>query len=554
MSFRLRIRRLRYHVSSLCTGFVQSLLACTTRSSTTMGGPSTITFLQDATHILTGELSPVRRASVTVTMSESLSPSADRSSTTIGGPLQASLGAVPCAHRQGINTLSDDVLLEIFDLYVNYLLIQTNGWHTLVHVCQRWRHVVFASPRRLNLRLEYTGKRPMSEMLDVWPILPVVISYGSDLSTSWENVAVALESEHRHRICQINLRNIPTSAWKRLAAAMQKPFPELSHLVFWAKDNTVTPLPDSFLGGYSPLLRLLWLDNCPFPGVPKLLLSSNQLVVLDLFYIPNSGYISPQDLVTALSVLSRLETLRLQFQSPRYPASRPRRPLTRSVLPVFTRLAFRGVHEYLEDLLAQIEAPLLTTLYVTFFMDIDFVLPQLHRLISQVESFNSCDRATVRISGHAIRFTISSGTNQPPDLSLKIICSELGSQFASLAQVCSSTFPFLSTLVNLDFEDDVLQSHWKDVTETTPWLELLAPFTAMKDLRLTHQAAPHVCQALEELAGERVTEILPALQNIFLEGLGPLGSVPKYIEGFVAARKHSGHPVAVQGIGPRQDR
>ncbi|KAI9442079.1 hypothetical protein F5148DRAFT_804177 [Russula earlei] len=494
-------------------------------------------------YIQTEDLSPVRRASVT--MPESLLLCAALSSTTIGGPSQVSLEVGPSQDRVTINTLTDDALLKIFDLYVNHSNPGTNGWHTLVHVCHRWRSIVFASPGHLNLRIEYRGKRPLSEMLDVWPVLPVVIRNGSDLwySWSWENLVGALESEHRHRICKITLWNIPKSQWERLAAAMQKPFPELTDLGLSAVANTVTPLPDSFLGGSAPLLRELRLGNCPFPKLP---LSSNQLVVLYLFNVPDPGYISHQDLVTALSVLSGLETLYIQFRYHRYPETRPPPPFRRSVLPALTNLYFHGVHKYLEDLLAQIEAPLLNKLDVTFFMNINFVLPQLHRFISQVESFNSCDRAIMRFSGPATRFTISSRTNQPTYLSLNIICSKLDRQLPSLAQVRSSFFPLLSTLVRLDIMDDGFpQLRYKDDMETTQWLELLAPFTAAKDLRLTRHMAPHVCRVLEELAGERVTEVLPALQNIFLTGLEPMESASKYIERFVAERKLSGHPVAV---------
>ncbi|KAI9455201.1 hypothetical protein F5148DRAFT_1378121 [Russula earlei] len=477
------------------------------------------------------------------------SPAA-RSSNTIGGPSQAPLEASPWEHRQDpvtINTLPDDVLIEIFQFFLNHWGRGIHRWHTLVHVCQNWRSIVFASPRRLNLRLLYGGARPMSEMLDVWPLFPVVIDHNStayEFSNSypfqcWGNIAGALESEHHHRICKISLAVIGRSYWERLAAAMQKTFPELTSLAFLVATNTVTPLPDSFLGGSAPLLRELRMGHCPFPGIPKLLLSSNQLVVLSLWDIINSGYISPQDLGTALSVLSRLETLRLGFQSPLYPASQPRPPLTRSVLPALTRLEFKGVHEYLEDLVAQIEAPLLNKLYVIFFMDIDFVIPQLHRLISKTESFKTCDRATVYTSGRAIRFT-----TRLPELSLEIRCRESDWQLASLAQVRSSIFPLLSTLVQLDIVDDAPPSHWKDDMESAQWLELLDPFTAVKDLRITRQVARHVFQALEELA-EAVTDVLPALHNIFLKDLEPLGSVPKYIEGFVATRSLSGHPVAV---------
>src|SRR5579863_3589443 len=49
-------------------------------------------------------------------------------------------------------------------------------WHTLVHVCKRWRLIVLASPRRLKLRLLCTEKRPVREKLCIWPAtLPIVI-------------------------------------------------------------------------------------------------------------------------------------------------------------------------------------------------------------------------------------------------------------------------------------------------------------------------------------------------------------------------------------------
>jgi hypothetical protein len=40
-------------------------------------------------------------------------------------------------------------------------------------------------------------------------------------------------------------------------------------------------------------------------------------------------------------------------------------------------------------------------------------------------------------------------------------------------------------------------------------------------------------------------EVLPALQNIFLEGLQPSGPVQEDLGKFVAARQLSGHPIAV---------
>jgi hypothetical protein len=76
-------------------------------------------------------------------------------------------------------------------------------------------------------------------------------------------------------------------------------------------------------------------------------------------------------------------------------------------------------------------------------------------------------------------------------------------------------------------------------------MELLRPFTTVKDLILDEPVVSSVASALQELVGEQVTDILPVLQNIFLGGSPPSGLVPEGIAKFVAAREVSGHPVIV---------
>ena len=61
--------------------------------------------------------------------------------------------------------------------------------------------------------------------------------------------------------------------------------------------------------------------------------------------------------------------------------------------------------------------------------------------------------------------------------------------------------------------------HWidrEDDDENTEWLDLLLPFTAVKNLYLSKQASPLVAPALQELTGGRTTKGLPALRNILL--------------------------------------
>jgi len=83
-------------------------------------------------------------------------------------------GTDPIFRQVAIGTLPDDALLEIFSIYVGETEWE-EAWIPLAHVCQRWRHVVLASPRRLNLRLICTRYRHVMEMLDAWPALPISI-------------------------------------------------------------------------------------------------------------------------------------------------------------------------------------------------------------------------------------------------------------------------------------------------------------------------------------------------------------------------------------------
>ena len=82
---------------------------------------------------------------------------------------------------------------------------------------------------------------------------------------------------------------------------------------------------------------------------------------------------------------------------------------------------------------------------------------------------------------------------------------------------------------------------WQDDIEDNQWLEVLHPYTAVKNLYLCREFASRVAPALQKLAGE----VLPSLQNFFLEDVRPSEPVQGAIEKFVAARQLASHPVAV---------
>ena len=458
--------------------------------------------------------------------------------------------------------LPDDVLLEIFDLSVNgsadqdldgdeFTKKEIEAWQSLVHVCRRWRSVVFGSPRRLNLRLVCTKRTPAKDTLDVWPALPLLIQeYGGFLTEVTERVDnIVAVLHHSDRVFKIILFDISGPPGKVLAA-MQVPFPELTYLLLRSSDGMVSILPDSFLGGSAPRLQHLELIRIPFPDLPNLLFSATHLVDLHLQKIPYSGYISPEAMVTAISTLNGLQSLCLEFESPRsHPnwANQRPPPPTRSVLPALTRLSFKGVTEYLEDLVARIDAPGLKKLKVTFFNQIVFDTPHFVRFISRTPTLKAFVKADVVFEYRVASVKIlSSQTFSYGMLNVEIPCIELDWQVSSMEQVCTLCLPLLSTLEDLYiYEGPALPPVWQDNIENMLWLELLQPFTAVKNLYLSEKFTRRIVPALQELVGVSTTEVLPVLQNIFLEGLQPSGPVHEGIMQFISKRQVTSHRIAV---------
>ena len=296
--------------------------------------------------------------------------------------------------------------------------------------------------------------------------------------------------------------------------------------------------------GTAPRLRALDLDDVPFPGLPKLLLSAIHLVNLDLSRIPPSGYVSPEVMATSLSSLTSLELLRLRFQHPRpRPALESRRlpppPLTRPILPSLTEIEFKGASEYLEDILARIDAPRLNELNIVFFNQIIFDLPQLFQFASRTPTLRAAQEGRIAFyfGESVVRLSSDYGV-----LSVNIPCIAREWQLSSLDQVCTSSLPPLSTLEVLYIVADWEGGHrWPDDVENTLWLDLLRSFVAVKNLYLLQSLVPRIASALQELVGERTTEVLPTLENIYLEDFQTSRLLHEGIKKFVAARQFTGH-------------
>jgi len=160
--------------------------------------------------------------------------------------------------------LFDDDLLHIFDYYVAGA---QQKWYALVHVCQRWRKIVFGSPHRLNLRIFCTSSTPVRKQLDDWPALPIVISADSyEQYYKQDNIIAALE--RNERVSQINIPIMRFSIYgSNVLAALEKPFPVLTDLTLrlteYRDPIIIFTDREKFLGGSTRLWSLYYL-SCRF--------------------------------------------------------------------------------------------------------------------------------------------------------------------------------------------------------------------------------------------------------------------------------------------------
>jgi len=182
-----------------------------------------------------------------------------------------------------------------------------------------------------------------------------------------------------------------------------------------------------------------------------------------------------------------------------------------------------------------------------FFNDIDLDTSELNQFIGRSPRFEAYDDARLIFHTHEARVRLQSHPEPSDDGKVEIIipCEVLGPQISSLAQICAS-LRLLSTTESLFIYENIYYTPvWKGVIENSEWLGLLLSFTAAKNIYLSKKIALRIAPALLELTGGRTKEVLPALQNVFLERDHPSEPVQEDIAQFISARQLTNNPVTV---------
>ena len=123
-------------------------------------------------------------------------------------------------------------------------------------------------------------------------------------------------------------------------------------------------------------------------------------------------------MVANLCASSSLETVYIGFKSPqRHPRSESRslHPPERSILPALNNFRFKGVAEYLEELVTFIDAPQLNTLNITFprKIDSDFDTRRLAQFINRAPKLSERD-AHVQFDDYFARVGLPTGSGPLP--------------------------------------------------------------------------------------------------------------------------------------------
>jgi hypothetical protein len=464
-----------------------------------------------------------------------------------------------------IRILNDDVLLSIFHLY--QLDVQDEDeleaedgqrtlywecqrwWYKLAHVSRRWRYVLLGSPLRLDLHLVCTYGVPVADMLAHSPPLPLTVYYSITEEvlemTAEDEEGALLALSHRDRVHRVALW-MPAPQLGKFITALDNQFPTLERLEMNSQGKeTSLVLPLSF---QAPNLRHLILCRIALPITSPLLTTTGGLVLLHLVNIPQSAYFPPGYLLTWLSLLPQLESLRILFHSPV-----PNRDVIRqlSEIPVMTHVTlpnlrlffFRGVSAYFEGLLERITAPVLRTLHVWFFNQLTFTVPQLSQFLQTSQNFTFHTFELIFGSYALIASSRQEIFSKP--FKLLIWCKHFDWQVVSAAQILPTLSPVLSVVehLTLGYQEHTQSPEWHNEVDRTHWRKLLSSFSNVKTLYVPNELVGELSRSLCSEDGEESLALLPNLQELQYYGGGSDAFTP-----FINERQTAGHPVRLTPI------
>ncbi|KAH9057855.1 hypothetical protein EDB87DRAFT_1628567 [Lactarius vividus] len=218
----------------------------------------------------------------------------------------------------------------------------------------------------------------------------------------------------------------------------------------------------------------------------------------------------------------------------------PPPPEKRIALPVLTRLKFRGIAEYLEGLVAGIDAPRLGDIEVTLSNEYISDPSVLSAFIDRTEMQRSHLRAEILSSERAISVSITQ-PEASTRLELQVSCEPLSQQFSCLAEICDGLSAFLRGVERLRIIS-TQPPRGQDDSDDEEWAQLIYPFRGATSVHVASEYSTNILHAL------RLSyKLLPALHKLYIAQPRPRRAhLREAVASFMTSRRLSGHSVAVE--------
>ena len=430
-------------------------------------------------------------------------------------------------HSAPIHILDDDSLLNVFYFCRPFLFgedededarltggsaswIHGRWWYRLVHVCQRWRNIVFGSPSYLALSLVCTYGTPVADMLAHSPHLPLVIDYfdeDRDFTAEDGNGAI-LALKQRDRVRGVRLC-VPAISLQGLIVAIDEEYSNLEYLIIHRQIGDSRVL--EFLKTLQvPHLRHLSLVGFALPIQSRLLTTAVRLITLCVVMISPSTYFRPNTLLQWLSNMPQLERLGIGFfnsiaqgvPGPSIYKHLTDTPIATPVtLPNLHRFKFRGDVPFMEALVPQITTPCLDELVMIFSKQLTFSVPHLVQFINTTETLRFDSAKILFCNGRADMKLYSRGEDEMYALSITVECSRPTWQVSSMAQISNALGQVFSAVKHLELELEEVHtpsSEGHADVDPTEWCRFLRSFNNVKTLDIAERLVELVSRFLDD--------------------------------------------------------
>ena len=223
-------------------------------------------------------------------------------------------------------------------------------------------------------------------------------------------------------------------------------------------------------------------------------------------------------------------------------------PPRRTFLPSLAFLDFYVTSEYLEEFVARIDLPALSTIQIKLFNDIVFEIPQFCEFIPRLNTPGSPTSARVILYSQFVQVSFFHEANPGIEwYSFETPCIPLDWQLSFVTQISSQLSPLLASVHELTIAaGSILKVPTRERgVDSTEWLELFQPFTHVTKVSVwENQLVPGILEALLE---DEAAGVLPELNKLHLREYRSTPSVAVAAKQFVATRRLSGRTVHLIG-------